>query len=163
MPHIVTPRRQPCGDRDQHACEWRTQLIPDSNSETMIASTVDQFSRLFIIDGHPEDRVMPWSTAVFLTWTTYGTWLPGDSRGWNLSGKGRQITQPLLERWVEGRLRETPLFLSETQQAKVGRVCRRHASIGNWCLHAMNVRTNHIHIVVMTDKSLERTRDEFKA
>ena len=24
--------------------------------------------------------------AYFLTWTTYGTWLPGDERGWNRKG-----------------------------------------------------------------------------
>ena len=25
--------------------------------------------------------------AYFLTWTTYGTWLPGDERGWIEAGK----------------------------------------------------------------------------
>ena len=38
--------------------------------------------------------------AFFLTWTTYGTWLPGDERGWSRSqdsvGKraGRGIWRP---------------------------------------------------------------------
>jgi hypothetical protein len=29
--------------------------------------------------------------AYFITWTTYGTWLHGDARGWIMSGVGRQI------------------------------------------------------------------------
>ena len=27
--------------------------------------------------------------AFFLTWTTYGTWLPGDERGWNRKREGK--------------------------------------------------------------------------
>jgi hypothetical protein len=31
--------------------------------------------------------------AYFLIWTTYGTWLPGDERGWNRKGE-REILPP---------------------------------------------------------------------
>jgi hypothetical protein len=30
----------------------------------------------------PADIPMADPLAYFLTWTTYGTWLPGDERGW---------------------------------------------------------------------------------
>jgi len=36
----------------------------------------------------PNEPSMPDPLAYFLTWTTYGTWLPGDERGWVLKGKG---------------------------------------------------------------------------
>ena len=35
----------------------------------------------------------------FITWTTYGTWLPGDARGWRKRQAGYRISQPLLEGW----------------------------------------------------------------
>ena len=30
--------------------------------------------------------------AYFITWTTYGTWLPGDERGWSRKGDGETST-----------------------------------------------------------------------
>jgi hypothetical protein len=33
--------------------------------------------------------------AYFITWTCYGTWLPGDDRGWTKWHKGEIIPQPL--------------------------------------------------------------------
>ena len=35
----------------------------------------------------------------FITWTTYGTWLPGDARGWRKRIGGEQQPRPLLEAW----------------------------------------------------------------
>jgi hypothetical protein len=31
----------------------------------------------------------------FITWTCYGTWLPGDDRGWTSWHQGERIPQPL--------------------------------------------------------------------
>ena len=33
----------------------------------------------------------------FLTWVTYGTWLPGDSRGWVKYRAGWQLPDPIRE------------------------------------------------------------------
>ena len=35
----------------------------------------------------PNEPPMPEPLAYYLTWTTYGTWLPGDERGWVWRGK----------------------------------------------------------------------------
>jgi hypothetical protein len=35
--------------------------------------------------------------AYHLTWTTYGTWLPGDSRGWVQSGSSQRRLAPLVD------------------------------------------------------------------
>ena len=35
--------------------------------------------------------------AFFLTWSTYGTWLPGDARGWVEYQHGFQLPDPILE------------------------------------------------------------------
>jgi hypothetical protein len=42
----------------------------------------------------------------FITWTTYGTWLPGDTRGWRKTKQGDQPPQPLLEAWCRNRMTE---------------------------------------------------------
>jgi len=34
--------------------------------------------------------------AFFLTWSTYGSWLPGDERGWTDTGRGYQLPNPEL-------------------------------------------------------------------
>ncbi len=33
--------------------------------------------------------------AFFLTWSTYGTWLPGDKRGWTKYQQGWQLGDPI--------------------------------------------------------------------
>ena len=63
----------------------------------------------------------------FITWTTYGTWLPGDARGWRKTKKGDQSPQPLLEAWCRNQMTDSPVLLNETQRAKVEAVCRKHA------------------------------------
>ena len=35
--------------------------------------------------------------AFFSKWTTYGTWLPGDNRGWFKRGKGLRVPDSWLE------------------------------------------------------------------
>ncbi|NOY30008.1 MAG: hypothetical protein GXP28_07455, partial [Planctomycetes bacterium] len=41
---------------------------------------------------------------LLITWTTYGTWLPGDSRGWRRQTTGHQLPQPLLEQWCRAQM-----------------------------------------------------------
>ena len=99
----------------------------------------------------------------FITWTTYGTWLPGDHRGWRKRSKGSQTPQPLLEDWVRDRLSEKPVLLNSVQRKKVEDVCRDHADRRGWGLHAVNARSNHVHIVVTADAAPNKVRDQFKA
>ena len=99
----------------------------------------------------------------FITWTTYGTWLPGDARGWRKTKKGSQPPQPLLEAWCRNRMTETPILLNDAQRDKVEAVCRKHAEIRGWMLHAVNARSNHVHLAVTADRKPETVRDQFKA
>ena len=99
----------------------------------------------------------------FITWTTYGTWLPGDSRGWRKKGQGAQPPQPLLEAWCRERMMESEVVLTETQRGKVEAVCHEHATIRGWALHAVNARSNHVHLAVTADKGPKVVRDQFKA
>ena len=66
--------------------------------------------------ARPNEPPMPDALAYFLTWTTYGTWLPGDERGWILRGSGFQAPRPVLQKLAGERMTEAPLALSDEQR-----------------------------------------------
>ena len=99
----------------------------------------------------------------FITWTTYGSWLPGDLRGWRKVKQGNQPPQPLLEAWCRRKMTADAVSLNPVQRAKIEAVCREHAQIRGWVLHAVNARSNHVHLAVTANKKPEAVRDQFKA
>ena len=66
---------------------------------------------------------------LFLTWTTYGTWLPGDNRGWRKEKKGTQRPQPRLEDWCRDQMKDAPVVLTVTQRNEVENIIREHCEI----------------------------------
>ncbi|APW58649.1 transposase [Paludisphaera borealis] len=103
--------------------------------------------------------------AYFLTWTTYGTWLHGDDRGWNRKSESDiQHANPLFVEMARSRMRESEFRLSEVNRRLVEDTVREHCRIRSWPLHAINVRTNHVHVVV-TARGYRpgAVRDQFKA
>ena len=107
--------------------------------------------------------------AYLLTWTTYGTWLHGDSRGLaDRSGEHRH-SQPYIEenhgrdRFEHSELRSGPVVLDEPQRTVVKKAIGDHAEFRTWGLQAINVRTNHIHVVVSCPCPPEKPLREFKA
>ncbi len=102
--------------------------------------------------------------AFFSTWTTYGTWLPGDERGWSHRNKGLQ--GPDLKRRFEAVLRQTEgaLTLDADQRRLVEQTIADHCVIRRWHLHAVNCRSNHVHaIVTAPGRAIEIPREQFKA
>src|SRR5437868_5057595 len=87
--------------------------------------------------------------AYFITWTTYGSWLPGDARGWvDKVSKIVQQPDPYLESAARQAMTEEDVVLSRQQRDLVDGIIVRHCQIRTWQLHARNARTNHIHVVV---------------
>jgi REP element-mobilizing transposase RayT len=102
--------------------------------------------------------------AYHLTWTTYGTWLPGDARGWVRRGEaGVKPADPAREEWAREHMEESAVLLSAEQRDVVARTIRDHCRIRGWVLHAVNVRRNHVHVVVTCACDGRKARDEFKA
>jgi len=102
--------------------------------------------------------------AYFLTWTCYGTWLPGDDRGWTKWHKEIMIPQPRLADWCRGQMAETPIFLDQAQREIVEATIGEHCAIRGWHLHAVNCRSNHCHCVVTApDYNGEQVRDQLKS
>jgi REP element-mobilizing transposase RayT len=86
--------------------------------------------------------------ASLLTWTTYGTWLPGDRRGWVRRGAGMQPPDDRAERGARRLMTETPCILDLAQRRAVEEAIYSHCILRGWRLHAVNCRTNHVHVVV---------------
>jgi REP element-mobilizing transposase RayT len=102
--------------------------------------------------------------AYFITWTCYGTYLPGDERGWTKWRKGDQLAQPRLQEWCRDRMLEPPIVLEPTQRDIVNDAVRDHCLHRGWLLHAVACRTNHCHVVVTAhDYDGEQVRDQLKA
>ena len=102
--------------------------------------------------------------AYFITWTCYGTHLPGDSRGWTQWQNGERTPQPLLSEWCCDQMLEAPIILDPSQRAIVEQAVRDHSEVRSWSLHAVNCRSNHCHVVVTAaDYDGEQVRDQFKA
>ncbi len=100
----------------------------------------------------------------FLTWATYGTWLPGDSRGWVDYQHGWQLPDPILELEAAARMSEDACRLNGPQrnavEAQIAETCRHRG----WHLHAVNCRTNHAHVVVSApDTRPKKIRADLKA
>ena len=102
--------------------------------------------------------------AYLITWTTHGTWLHGDRRGWvKYSQSGIQAPDGVIESATRARLREAPVLLGVNQRHVVEQTVRRHCDIRGWTLHALNVRPHHVHLVVAADVKPEVVMEQLKA
>ncbi|MBX3449952.1 MAG: transposase [Planctomycetaceae bacterium] len=102
--------------------------------------------------------------AFFLTWNTYGTWLPGDSRGWVEYRRGWQLPDPVLERENVARMTEDACRLTAEQRVAVERQIAETCQHRQWHLHAVNCRSNHVHVVVSApNTSPRKLRCDLKA
>jgi REP element-mobilizing transposase RayT len=102
--------------------------------------------------------------AYHITWTTYGTWLPGDARGWVRWGEcGVKPPDPEREHDAGKRMVESAVVLTEEQRALVEQTVRDHCRIRGWILHALNARTNHVYVVVTADRDPQEVMHQFKA
>ena len=86
--------------------------------------------------------------AYFLTWTTHGSWLPGDPRGWVKRGGDFRPANPILHTAVVQTMNDQPLELSPTQRGvahdAIDMTCRHRG----WVIHACQCRIQHVHVVV---------------
>jgi REP element-mobilizing transposase RayT len=58
---------------------------------------------------------------------------------------------------------EPAVILSAEQREIVDATIRRHCDIRGWELHAVNVRTNHVHLVVTGNRGADEMMNELKA
>jgi REP element-mobilizing transposase RayT len=106
--------------------------------------------------------------AYFITFTTYGTWLPGRDPG-SVDREHNQFGSPLLapdperEAAQRGKMRQPEYRLDERRRSIVLQTIREVAAHRKWKLWAVHVRTNHVHIVVAAAARPEKVMADFKA
>lgn len=86
--------------------------------------------------------------AFFLSWATYRTWLPGDARGWLEYHRGWKLPDPIVLLESEARMTEDACVLSSVERRLVETQCCETCAHRGWVLHAVNCRSNHLHLVV---------------
>ncbi len=115
----------------------------------------------------------------FLTWTTYGTWLPGDDRGSVTSvreGSGPRIEhdqpgtryeQPIpgLAESARAKLKCKPIYLDRAKAEKLLAQFQETARYRQWELCGVAIMANHIHVVVGVpgDPDPEDVMGDFKS
>jgi REP element-mobilizing transposase RayT len=82
-----------------------------------------------------------------ITWTTYGTWLQGDKRGYVKNGRVCSGNKALMESNKQLQLKDA-IRLSRVQQQVVKEAIIGEAALQGQCIHALSVQSNHVHIVV---------------
>lgn len=116
----------------------------------------------------------------FLTWTTYGTWLPGDARGFvgpvwddekdrlvihNQVGTDFDRNMPALAKASQQKLKCSPIYLNVAQAECVAKQFEETARYRQWRLWAYAVMRNHVHLClgVPGDPEPENILRDFKA
>ncbi|HMJ08181.1 MAG TPA: transposase [Pyrinomonadaceae bacterium] len=91
--------------------------------------------------------------AVFFTFRCYGTWLHGDERGSvdrnnNKYGSPRITANRNWQKHGEELLLHAPVTLNAERRKSVEKAIRDLCAKRDWTLVVINVRTNHIHVVI---------------
>jgi REP element-mobilizing transposase RayT len=86
--------------------------------------------------------------AYLLTWRTFGTWLPGDKRGWWDHKRGYQAASPELENYVRKHMTQSPVRLAVKHRRVVKERITAYCEYRNWPMHAVTCQSNHVHVVI---------------
>ncbi|GAA5510254.1 transposase [Novipirellula caenicola] len=101
---------------------------------------------------------------LFITWTVYGTFLPGDARGWRHRSVGPQLAQPHLETWHRDRLGHDVILLEDSMQLVAEAAIYEICDVRPWSLWTTSARTNHVHVVITAPEYKPKVvRDQLKA
>jgi REP element-mobilizing transposase RayT len=115
--------------------------------------------RLHAMSRHP--------LGYFLTWTTHGTWLYGDER-YSVDDEHKIYGSPFVSpnaarnAYHAARLSRPPVVLNHVARQVVTQAIHDHCAVRDWLLHTINVRSNHVHVVVSCAVSPRLAMDQLK-
>ena len=107
--------------------------------------------------------------AYLITFRSYGTWLHGDERGsvdrfHNHYNSSKIAPNKNWQKYNLKQLKCEAVILNADQRNAVETAIREVCEYRKWSLKAVNVRTNHIHIVVsIGEKKPEKALNDFKS
>ena len=105
--------------------------------------------------------------AYFITFRTYGTWLPGNPRGTvdtHHDLPGTPYAPVAAHRALSGErlLLHPPITLDAEERALILRSVRQVCDHRAWTLYAAHIRTNHVHAVIQAEHGSERVMNDLK-
>jgi REP element-mobilizing transposase RayT len=98
--------------------------------------------------------------AYFITFTTYGTWLHGELPG-SVDEAHNQVGTPFLKPNERRRaanhqqMTQEAYLLDEPRRQIVRDAIVEECRFRGWILHALHVRSNHVHLVVTSEREPE--------
>jgi len=104
----------------------------------------------------------------FITFHTYGTWLHGHDEG-SVDDEHNQFDTPRLPPSPPRMSNEQALMknraikLNAEHRFVVDATIREVCNYRNWKLHALSVRSTHVHVVVSAKHTPERVMNDLKA
>jgi REP element-mobilizing transposase RayT len=114
-----------------------------------------------------------------ITWVTYGTWLPGDERGFvsqirdangrrtihNIPGTPRAANIPALQCYARSLLKSDPIRLSLHQAETLLEQFQETSYYRDWLLLAVGIVANHVHTAlgVPADPEPEKILGDLKS
>ena len=107
--------------------------------------------------------------AYLITVRCYGTWLHGDERltvdrhGLNVYGRQRRVPNENLENIMRQNMAQDAVVLNEKQRAAVKDAIEEVCNHRGYALRAVNVLTNHFHVVVSAQSKPEPIANAFKS
>ena len=107
--------------------------------------------------------------AYLITFRTYGTWLHGDERGSidrrNYNRYGTSDMPPNKKIFTDelNELKARPMFLNGSKREIVESAIKEVCKERSYALYAVNVRTNHVHVVVAAGRKPEHVMGSFKS
>lgn len=90
--------------------------------------------------------LMPETLGYMITWTTYGSWLQGDKRGFVKKGRIMPENKALADINIQG-LVKNPVRLSKTHRQVAANAIIEEAKRLNQTIYALSVSSSHIHLV----------------
>ena len=98
----------------------------------------------------------------FLTFRTYATQLHGDARGsvdpkHNKFGTPRINANPNLQKVMRSQCAESAFILNKSQRETVLQSIINNAQFFKWNLIAAHIRSNHVHAIIQSTISKEKT------
>jgi REP element-mobilizing transposase RayT len=109
-----------------------------------------------------------YSVATYLiTFTCYGTYIPGQQgaidRECNLLGARMPELRPRLRQSLDLSLKQAPFEINSSQRTIALKAIVDVCTHKRWLLHAVHIRSNHVHIVIDADVAPELAMTAFKA
>jgi hypothetical protein len=108
--------------------------------------------------------------AYFITFSTYGTWLPGTAKGAGSVDKAHNVfgtpfiePDPQREQAARERMDQPPYVVSAAERDIVCQAIVTLSAERGWLLLAVHVRSNHVHVVISAEREPGRLMSDLKA